>query len=236
MSYANASYSRRPHYSDVGYGQNYDQYRGQNHDQYRGQNHDPYRGQNHDQYRGQTYDQNYGQNYGQSYGANYDPNYQSYQQPAAYAPRRHNSYNHYPRSQVAYANGTPQYVTGGRNYYPSHHGYSRHAPNVVVASGRNLARQVTPYVSTSTSARYRAEGDRGQPIPVVAGVSYRDEGIPLSTRIRRLFGLGPRRSRTHIGKSVHIKRWGFGRYGFNSTRQYTTANYGARSQDTVYTL
>ncbi|KAF8573286.1 hypothetical protein K439DRAFT_1643111 [Ramaria rubella] len=205
MSYA-TGYSRRPHYSNVGYG-------------------------------GSNYAPNYPPN---NYQGNYQ-NYQgNYQQPVAYPPRRHNSYNYHPGSQVAYSNAMPygtQYVTGGRDYYPSH-SYSRHAPNVVVASGRSVGHQTTPYVTTSTSSRYRAEGSSGQPVPVVAGVSYRDEGIPLSTRIRRLFGLGPRRSSTHIGRSIHVKRWGVGLGRYGSRRHYTTADYGTshRSQDTVYTL
>ena len=155
MSYVNG-YSRRPQYSNVGYGQNY----GQNYGRDYGQNY------------GRDYGQNYGRDYGQNYGTGHDPHYQNYnyQQPGVYPPRRRNSYNNYPASQVIYSNGMPQYVTGGRDYYRSHHGYSRHGPNVVMAGNRNLGHQATPYVSTSTSTRYRAEGHRGQSVPVVVRI------------------------------------------------------------------
>jgi len=102
---------------------------------------------------------------------------------------------------------------------------------MVVSSRGQAYAQPAQYMPTSSStSKYHAQSSRGQPIPVVAGVSYRDEGIPLSTRIRRLFGLGPKRSRGHVGRSVHVKRWGVGGPGF------TTADTGHRSQASVYTV
>lgn len=118
---------------------------------------------------GPRYDANYG-----NYRPDYDThNYQGYQQPVSYAPRRRNSHNYHPGSQVAYSSSMPQYVTSGRDHYPSNHGYSRHGPNVIMASGSSLGRHATPYVSASTSRRYRAEGQRGHPTPVVVRILMR---------------------------------------------------------------
>lgn len=121
-----------------------------------------------------SYGDNYRPRYDTHYGTDDRPGYdtrgyRSYQQPATYGSRRHNSYNYHPGSQVAYTNGMSQRVARGGEYYPYHQRSSRHTPNVTVVSGSsNLGRQVTPYVS-STNAGYHVQSHRGDPVIVRAG-------------------------------------------------------------------
>jgi len=178
-------------------------------------------------------------NYGGEYGGDYGGNYGGQQYPLSrhYSHHGHGHRDHYPSSRVGqgYTTVAPaQYVTSSRSHhhYPSsHHSHSRHQNPVVINSGHHSSASYAHLPTSTSSSRYYAEGSGGRHVPVIAGRSYRDEQIPLSTRIRRLFGLGPKHSSGYHGKSVHIRRGNRGSY-------FTSRDSGRRrpSDATVFTI
>jgi len=223
-------YNRRPTYSNTGYypSDGYDQ------SSYRNSDSRITRAGNYDRGRhrvgsGQSY--NYS-NYN-GYNTNYDDDYED-DHTRPYGPRSRNSSftQTYPDSPLAtYSNVLPsasgsQYYTGGQQY-PTRS--SRRDPIVVSGDAVTYsARPAVRYIEPNSNSGYRAQGERGETIPISNGMSYYEEGISLSTWMRRLFGLGPRRSGNHVGRSVHVKRWDLGRAWFSA--------WPGRSNASVYTI
>lgn len=168
-----ASYNRRPAISNVGYYPNnyQDQYSNYNTSDY-GYNRDYDRGRS---YRGQNY--NYNNSYGNNYNT-YDRDYYEDDHTRSYGPQRRNSYNgqYYPESPATYSNVIPssgrQYVDGGGQYATRS---SRRKPIIIPGNGSAYtARPAVKYLnaSSSTSSGYRAQGERGEPIPISVGLDH----------------------------------------------------------------
>ncbi|KAF8528852.1 hypothetical protein BU17DRAFT_80007 [Hysterangium stoloniferum] len=132
--------------------------------------------------------------YGNEFNNNHRPNYNPNQAPGYrpnydrdYPPPRHNGYGGQHGSQVVHSQVLPagaQYITGGRNYYPRH---SRNSPVIISGDGHQmLGRHSGSHHYIHSNSRYRAEGDRGNPVAVVVRPSPLSLGPDNSTLFCRM--------------------------------------------------